>query len=52
MCLVDELERGGGQFQWGDGPSQGHEESATHSEGARDAEANKISGEERLPVEW
>ena len=31
VCLVDELERGGGQFQWGDGPSQGHGECATHS---------------------
>ena len=52
MCLVDELERGGGQFQWGDGPSQGHGECATHSGEREDAGANKISGEERLPVEW
>ena len=29
--MGDELERGGGQFQWVDGPSQGQGECATHS---------------------
>ena len=44
-------ERGGGQFQWGDGPSKARR--VRHSQwGARDAGANEISGEERLPVEW
>ena len=43
---------GGGQFQWGDGPSQGHENCATHSGERETQKANKISGEERLPVEW
>ena len=29
--MGDKLERGGGQFQWGDGPSQGQVECATHN---------------------
>ena len=44
MCLVDELERGGGQFQWGDGPSQGHGECATHSGKRETQELTKYQG--------
>ena len=47
MCLVDELERGRGQFQWKMVRAKAWR--VRHSQwGARDAEANKISGEERL----
>ena len=44
MCLVDELERGGGQFQWGDGPSQGHGECATHSGERETQELTRYQG--------
>ena len=44
MCLVDELERGGGQFQWGDGPNQGHGESATHSGERETKELTRYQG--------
>ena len=44
VCLVDELERGGGQFQWGDGPSQGHGECATHS---RERETQELTKYQR-----
>ena len=44
MCLVDELERRGGQFQWGDGPSQGHGECATHSGERETQELTRYQG--------
>ena len=44
MCLVDELERRGGQFQWGDGPSQGHGECATHSGSEKTQELTRYQG--------
>ena len=44
MCLVDELERGGGQFQWGDGPSQIHGECATHSGERETQELTRYQG--------
>ena len=44
MCSVDELERGGGQFQWGDGPSQGHGECATHSGKRETQELTRYQG--------
>ena len=44
MCLVDELERGGGQFQWGDGPSQGHGDCATHSGERKTQELTRYQG--------
>ena len=44
MCLVDELERRGGQCQWGDGPSQGHGECATHSGERKTQELTRYQG--------
>ena len=43
-CLGDELERGGGQFQWGDGPSQGQGECATHSGERETQELTRYQG--------
>ena len=40
------------QFQWGDGPSQGHGECATHSGERETQKLTRYHGEERLPVEW
>ena len=42
--LVVELERGGGQFPWGDGPSQGHGECATHSGKRETQELTRYQG--------
>ena len=36
--------RGGGQFQWGDGPSQGHGECATHSGERETQELTRYQG--------
>ena len=44
VCLVDELERGGGQFQWGDDPSQGHGDCATHSGERETQELTRYQG--------
>ena len=44
--MDDKLERVGGQSLWGDGQSQVQGQCA-----AREAGANEISGDERLPVE-
>ena len=38
------LERGGGQFQWGDGPSQGQGECATHSGERETQELTRYQG--------
>ena len=43
-CLGDKLERGGGQFQWGDGPSQGQVECATHSGERETQELTRYQG--------
>ena len=52
MCLVDELERRGGTMSMGRW-SEPRPWRVRHSQWkARDAGANKISGEERLTVEW
>ena len=37
-------ESGGGQFQWGDGPSQGHGECATHSGERETQELTRYQG--------
>ena len=42
--MGDELERGGGQFQWGDGPSQGQGECATHSGERETQELTRYQG--------
>ena len=43
-CLGDELERGREQFQWGDGPSQGQGECATHSGERETQELTRYEG--------
>ena len=42
--MGDELERGGGQFQWGDGQSQGQGECATHSGERETQELTRYQG--------
>ena len=42
--MGEELDRGGGQFQWGDGPTQGQGECATHSGERETQELTRYQG--------